>query len=165
MVAKFIPGAYTAKHEGPLVVFVIGMHVNRWTRVRSWLPVFRAMPKMLRELYTNKELGFLDANYFFSARGPVMIQYWKSYEQLEDYARNGTTHLEAWKEFNRRIRATNDVGFFHESYIVEPGRQESVYINMPVVGLARATEHVPAVGPRATARRRLGGQNEPAVAE
>lgn len=163
--ANVIPGAYTAKHDGPIVVFLIGMHVNRWRRIRSWLPVFRAMPKMLKELYANEQLGFLGASYFLGARGPVIVQYWKSYEQLEDYARNGPTHLEAWRAFNERIRATNDVGFFHETYVVNAGKQESVYINMPVFGLARATAHVPAVGARGTARRRLGGQNEPAVPE
>jgi len=34
---------------------------------------------------------------------------------------------------------------------------------MPVFGLAHATRHVSAVGQRETARRRLGGQNEPAT--
>lgn len=31
-------------------------------------------------------------------------------------------------------------------------------------GLAAATKHVPAIGRRETARRRLGGENEPSVA-
>ncbi len=34
---------------------------------------------------------------------------------------------------------------------------------MPVFGLAAATKHVPAVGRRETARRRLGGEGEPAI--
>ena len=41
---------------------------------------------------------------------------------------------------------------------------EALYGNMPVFGLAAATKHVPAVGRRETARRRLGGESEPAVA-
>ncbi len=36
--------------------------------------------------------------------------------------------------------------------------------NMPSFGLAKATEHVPATGRRETARRRLGGDSEPATA-
>jgi hypothetical protein len=48
--------------------------------------------------------------------------------------------------------------------MVERGNYESVYANMPVFGLAKATEHVRAVGGRETARRRLmRGENEPAV--
>jgi len=34
---------------------------------------------------------------------------------------------------------------------------------MPVFGLAAATKHVPAMGQRETARRRLRGDNVPAV--
>jgi hypothetical protein len=56
------------------------------------------------------------------------------------------------------------VGIFHETYIVERGNYEAIYGNMPVLGLAKATEHVRAVGGRQTARRRLmRGENEPAV--
>ncbi len=35
---------------------------------------------------------------------------------------------------------------------------------MPIFGLAAATKHMTAVGRRETARRRLGGESEPAVA-
>ena len=52
----------------------------------------------------------------------------------------------------------------YETYLVERGNYEAVYSNMPVFGLAKATEHVRAVGDRETARRRLmRGENEPAV--
>jgi hypothetical protein len=48
--------------------------------------------------------------------------------------------------------------------VVEAGRHEAIYNNMPVFGLAKATEHVLAIGRRETARRRLmRGENEPAV--
>jgi hypothetical protein len=48
--------------------------------------------------------------------------------------------------------------------MVERGNYESIYANMPVFGLAKATEHVRAVGGRETARRRLmRGENEPGV--
>jgi hypothetical protein len=56
------------------------------------------------------------------------------------------------------------VGIFHETYIVERGNYEAIYSNMPPFGLAKATEHVPAIDRRETARRRLmRGKNEPAV--
>jgi hypothetical protein len=56
------------------------------------------------------------------------------------------------------------VGIWHETYAVEAGHHEAIYNNMPVFGLAKATEHVPAQGRLETARRRLrGGENEPAV--
>jgi len=55
------------------------------------------------------------------------------------------------------------VGIWHESYLVEAGRYETIYGNMPVFGLAKASQHVPATGNRETARRRLGREGEPAV--
>jgi hypothetical protein len=48
--------------------------------------------------------------------------------------------------------------------MVERANYEAICSNMPLFGLAKATEHVPAVGRRETARRRLKrGENEPAV--
>jgi hypothetical protein len=52
----------------------------------------------------------------------------------------------------------------NETCVVERANYEAIYSNMPLFGLAKATEHVPAVGRRETARRRLmRGENEPAV--
>jgi hypothetical protein len=48
-----------------------------------------------------------------------------------------------------------DVLFDGLSETVEPGNYEAIYSNMPVFGLAKAAEHVRAVGGRETARRRL----------
>jgi hypothetical protein len=47
--------------------------------------------------------------------------------------------------------------------MVEPGKYEAVYGNMPIFGLAMAAKHIPATGRRETARLRLGGENDPAV--
>ena len=63
----------------------------------------------------------------------------------------------------KAIGGNGVVGIYHETYLVNAGQYEAVYGNMPLFGLAAATQHVPAVGRRETARRRLGGQNEPAV--
>jgi hypothetical protein len=48
--------------------------------------------------------------------------------------------------------------------VVERANYEAIYSNMPLFGLAKATEQVPAIVRRETARRRLmRGENEPAV--
>ncbi|GIP37199.1 transcriptional regulator [Paenibacillus sp. J31TS4] len=162
--ATVIPGRYTAELEGPFVVFMIGMRINRLWAVHKWLPVFRAMTPMMKELYTNKEeLGFLDASFYLSARGPMIVQYWRSFEHLEQYARQGAHHLQAWRDFNRKVGTSGTVGIWHETYLVEDGRYECLYNNMPRFGLARAGGHLPALGRRETAARRLGQNNEPAV--
>ncbi len=160
-----VNGRYTASMEEPFVVFLIGMRINRLLAVRKWLPTLRATGPMLRELYRHPEKGFLGAEFFFYSRGPAVLQYWRSFEDLEKFARNpDDPHLPAWQHFNRTIGSDGSVGIFHETYIVERGNYETIYSNMPVFGLAKATEHVQAIGGRETARRRLiRGENEPAV--
>lgn len=164
MAGGVIPGRFTARMDEPFVVFMIGMRINKPLAVRKWVPVARAMGPMLRELYRHPEKGFLGAEFFLYRWGPAVLQYWRSFEDLERFARNpDDPHLPAWQRFNRMVKADGSVGIWHESYLVEPGHHETIYNNMPVFGLARATEHVRAMGGRETARRRLGGHNEPAV--
>ena len=163
--AHVIPGRFTARTDEPFVVFIIGMRINRPLTVRKWLPTARAMGPMLKELYQHPMKGFLGAELFFYRWGPAIVQYWRSFEDLEKFARSpDDPHLPAWQRFNRTVGSDGSVGIFHETFIVERGNYEAIYSNMPVFGLAKATEHVRAVGGRETARRRLmRGENEPAV--
>jgi hypothetical protein len=157
-------GRYTAQIDGAFVVFLIGMRVNKLWKLRKWLPVARAMSPMVEQLLAQRELGLLHAQSFVYWRGAALVQYWRSFEQLERFARDPSlAHLDAWKRFNRAIGADGSVGIWHETYLVEAGRYESVYGNMPRFGLAAAAEHVPAVGVKETAKRRLGLAGEPGV--
>lgn len=160
--AKVVPGRYTAQMGDSFVVFIIGMRVNKFWAVHKWWPVMKAMPKMLKELYSHPELGFLHSEYLLSWRGVTLIQYWKSFDDLEKYARGGV-HLKEWQAFNRSVGTDGTVGIFHETYLLKEGQYECVYGNMPRMGLGAAGEHVPATGKRETARRRTGGTNDPAV--
>ncbi len=54
-------GQYVADPQvDDVVVFVIGMRINRLRRVRSWWPAFTGMPRMLREL-AGSDRGLLGA--------------------------------------------------------------------------------------------------------
>jgi Domain of unknown function (DUF4188) len=162
--SKVIPGRFTADIEGPFVVFMIGMRVNKFFAFRKWIATAMAMRPMIRTLYEHPEKGFLGAQTFFNLRGVVTIQYWRSFEDLERFARDkNDPHLAAWKQFNQSIGSDGSVGIWHETFLVDEGKYEAVYGNMPVFGLASAAKHVPAIGGRETARRRLGGDSEPAV--
>lgn len=160
-----IPGRYAAEVEGPFVVFLIGMRVNRLLAFNKWIPTVMSMGPMLRTLYQHPEKGFLGGESFFYGRGVMLLQFWRSFEDLDRFARSqDEPHLAAWKRFNQQVGfAQGTVGVFHETYLVEAGQHEAVYVNMPVFGLAAATNHVKAVGSLATARRRLGGENDLAV--
>ena len=154
--AQIFNGRYTAKTEEPFVVFLIGMRINQWWRIDKWLPVSQAMGPMLQTLFTKPEKGFLHAEFYWNFTGPVLIQYWRSFEDLENFARNPSDpHLGPWKKFNQAISTDGTVGIWHETYTVQPGQFESIYGNMPRFGLAAAMEHVEAVGRRYTARKRL----------
>ena len=145
-----------AEAEGGVVVFLIGMRINKLWKVWTWLPVFFAMPKMLNELAAHPELGMLSARAQFGLRNIASIQYWKSAAHLQAYAQAGDKpHLPAWQAFNRSIGTSGDVGIWHETYVVPGGNLESIYVNMPRYGLGLAGTLFPAKGHRANAAKRL----------
>lgn len=150
-------GRFTVKIEGDFVVFLIGMRVNRLLLVHKWLPVSLAMGRMLKELFAHKEMGLLHAQSFLSGRTIMVVQYWRSFEQLHAYAHaRDLQHLPAWTEFNRKVGGNGSVGIFHETYVVKEGAYECVYANMPAFGLVKAGEMVPAVGRLESAMSRMG---------
>jgi hypothetical protein len=163
MAMAIVPGRFTAHVEEPVVVFLIGMRINRLRAVRKWLPVMREMGPMLKTLYQHPEKGLLHAETFLMWRGIMQVQYWRSFEALERFARSkDEPHAAAWQRFMRNVGGDGTVGIFHETYVIQPGAAETIYGNMPVFGLAAATEHVAATGARATARARLqAGRSEP----
>ncbi|MGW2781555.1 DUF4188 domain-containing protein [Streptomyces populi] len=151
----------TAAAKGDVVVFLIGMRINRWRAVRHWLPALTAMPRMLKELSRNGDSGFLGHRGL--GGGPrvfTVAQYWESREKLLAYASDQSAeHRPAWAAFNRRLRSSKgSVGVWHETYIVPEGSYESVYVDMPPAGLGAAwgVEPVERRGERA-AQRLSGG--------
>jgi len=144
--------------DGEVVVFLIGMRVNRWWKFWQWLRTAAAMPKMIDELERHPELGFLGAESWFG-RTTMMVSYWKSAEDLLAYARSRTAkHLPAWRAFNKYIGTSGDVGIWHETYKVRAGEHESVYVNMPSFGLGRVAGVRKAIGQRSSAAGRLGAR-------
>jgi hypothetical protein len=152
-----VAGRRVAHLDGDFVVFLIGMRINRPWRPHKWLPVFTAMRPMILELARDPDSGFLGATQGFLAGGPALVQYWRSFEDLDRYARDREArHLPAWRAFNRRVRDSGDVGIWHETYRVRAGEYETIYGNMPRVGLAAVGEHRPIGSTSATAARRIG---------
>ena len=154
--AKVHKGRYTAAMDGELVVFLIGLPFNKLWKVHRWMPVFVAMPKMLRVLQQNPDRGLLNARLAFGGRTITSVQYWRSFEHLERFARDANDpHLEQWRRFNKKIGASGDVGVYHETFTVHPGDYESIYSNMPTMGLAAAGTHLSVTEARSAARERM----------
>ncbi|QDU19634.1 DUF4188 domain-containing protein [Urbifossiella limnaea] len=150
----------TVRVEGPFVVFLVGMRINKPWKIHKWLPVLWAMRRMLRELASRPEAGCLG---YFSCRTTV-VQYWRSFVHLEAYARSrDSEHWPAWVAFNRRMAGCRgDVGIWHETYLVPAGGYEAIYSGMPPHGLGRVGELVPVAERTDGARLRLGGEGRPA---
>ncbi len=145
-----------AEIDGDFVVFLIGMRVNRWWKIGKWLPVATAMPGMLIELAKKPELGLLHARTHFGFPNVLVVQYWRSFEALEAYARSpDAAHLPAWQAFNKAVASNGDVGIWHETSLVRPGAYEAFYNNMPPYGLGAAGRLVEAKGARRSAHERL----------
>jgi hypothetical protein len=148
-------GRFTAELDEDFVVFLIGSKVHKPWRFRQWLPVAKAMTTMQREIAEHPEIGCLHIENFGATRN-ISVQYWRSFEHLERFARSGDyAHLDAWRSFNRLIHNSGDLGIWHETYMVGAGRFETMYGNMPVFGLAAAGRHVP-LSSDSTAARRSG---------
>ncbi|MDQ3032027.1 MAG: DUF4188 domain-containing protein [Myxococcota bacterium] len=146
----------TARMPRDFVVFLIGMRVNRWWRFDLWIPITFAMMRMMRELASRPESGFLGSETPGPSNPSMMVQYWESAEHLQAYARaKDGAHFPAWADFKRKVERTNAVGVWHETYVVRGGAHESVYVNMPPFGLGKVGELIPAHGAHATARGRL----------
>jgi len=157
--AKVIAERLTAKVEGEVVIFLIGMRINRLWKIHKWLPVALAMPRMLRELEEDPNSGFLGVESWVG-NPTIALQYWRSFEHLEQYAKNSSRlHRPAWAAFNRAVANNGDVGIWHETYRVRPGDFECIYNNMPPFGLAKASSVVCAKGGLETARARMSARS------
>ena len=156
--APVYPQRMAAELDGEFVVFLIGMRINKPWKIHKWLPVFLAMPRMLRELSAHPECGLLG----YTMLPFVVVQYWRSFEHLEAYARSKDhAHWPAWVAFNKRVGASrDDVGIWHETYCVAHGSYEAIYSGMPAIGLGKAGRLVPAAGRGESARARLRAREE-----
>ena len=159
--AALINQRMAARIDGDFVVFLIGARINKPWKVHKWLPIALAMRRMLAELDAapREQTGFLGYESF----GSLSVQYWRSFDHLERYARNpDQQHFPAWIDFYRRQgKAFGDVGIWHETYCVRAGEYEAIYGGMPPTGLGKVGQLVAARSGLKSARQRAGRGGEP----
>jgi hypothetical protein len=150
-------GRWTARIDGDFVVFLIGSEVRDPARAGPAAALLMAMADMLGELVQDPAQGLLGFQQFGGA-GDVIVQYWRSFETLEAYAKNPSArHAPIWREWNRLAEdERSGAGIWHETFHVPAGHYEAVYQNMPVTGLQRAGTPITVNQVRASARQRLG---------
>lgn len=155
MSEKVRNGRFSVKNDNEIVVFLVGIRVNRFRAVRTWLPVLRALRPMLREAEA-ADSGLLGHRVLrVGGRETAVLQYWRSIDELMAFA-DGATHRRAWREFYRLATAGAAVGLWHETYVVPAGRYEAIYGIVPPLGLAEFRTMVPIGRRNEGARTRLG---------
>jgi hypothetical protein len=152
--AKAVHGRHAAEIDGDFVVFLIGARFD----VRHPIRTIRdlggrcGMRHMLQYLTAHPERGLLG----FEMGLPTIVQYWRSFEQLEAFAKDADDpHLAVWRNYWRRVGSSNRTGIWHETYLVRAGEYEAVYANTPPRGLAKAGRLVP-LSKSSSARTRIG---------
>ncbi len=140
--AKPLPGRQTAEIDGDFVVFLIGARFDALHPVRTFndLGGRRGMRHMLQYLVAHPERGLLG----FEMGLPTIVQYWRSFEHLERFARDESDpHLQVWRDYWRRVGKQPRTGIWHETFLVRAGEYEAIYGNMPPHGLGKAARLVP----------------------
>ncbi len=166
--AKIFPGRFTAQVstqiEDPFIVLILGIRINNFLLFWKWIPtIFSSFP-MVFTLVRHKAAGFLGGQATFFWPGIGIIQYWRTFDELEQFARSQRyPHLKSWRWYNKAIGARGSVGLWHEVYFVEPDCHETVYDNMPIFGLATSAKHAPVGGHSKVTRLHLGEEAVPAV--
>jgi hypothetical protein len=147
-------GRRQAAIEGDFVVFLIGARLTPWHPLRAFrdLGGLRfGMTAMLKQLSADPDSGLLG----FHQHGLTFVQYWRSFEALEEYSnRPDDLHRTAWLTYFRRAAQHQGAGIWHETYLVHAGEYEAIYANMPEFGLGAASRTEPLSG-GVTARQRL----------
>lgn len=151
------PGRWTADLEGDFVVFLIGAAVYDPAVAAEASGLLMAMTAMLDELEADPSKGLLGYTRHGDPGHGVIVQYWRSFDALESYARNpGASHAPVWRAWNRLASDDrNGAGIWHETFKVAAGDYEAIYQNMPVMGLQQAGRPVTVSEAKDSARARI----------
>ena len=82
-------GRSTARTDDDLILFLIGMCVNRAWRLDKWWWVYRSMKRMVRYLKTHPEAGLIHSQRW-RARTTMQVSYWRSFDHLLAFAADDT---------------------------------------------------------------------------
>jgi len=123
--------------EGDIVVYINGMRLTKLRVLPQWILAGRKLAAMFERLEADPESGFLGYQpAFMGLRTGAEIQYWRSLDELEHFARDREDlHVPAWNWYNETVDSGGGVGFWAELYVVDADDYETFYRNMPPIGL------------------------------
>ncbi len=102
-----------------LAIFGVQLHTSKGQRLYSAAGIPDQMDPALEAA---RDVGFLHQERLMGAGGGVLLQYWRSYDELEQWART-LPHM-AWRRWLVE-NAGEDISFYHEIYQVKTA--EAIY--------------------------------------
>ncbi|MDJ0626190.1 MAG: DUF4188 domain-containing protein [Candidatus Caenarcaniphilales bacterium] len=125
---KYIPYRFSAdlnKVEGEnFVIIKLGFF---WHTLKGFIEFFRYSRLINKSAEKNFDKGLLKMeNFIYSHKHAGLIQYWRSFEDLEHWSRNCKDHLSWWKEIETNDQWRN-LSFYHEVFIVNKSNVETIY--------------------------------------
>ncbi len=145
---EVLPGRWVADPPAGTTLVLFGLRVNRWGRLRSWLPLARALRRMVGEARRRPdESGLLWAHQWRDGRVFTVLSYWRDYETAMAWAQDARfVHRSVWRKYNRgRVGDSGDVGLWHEVIEIDPDRLHTIYRDLDRRGLAAATVYEDAI--------------------
>ena len=151
-VAKINQGRWTAEIEGNFVVFLIGARFEKLrgggARGSRRSPRHEAHARLPRGP-PRQGLAGVPVGAAHDRAVLALVRAPRSLRRTRD-----DPHLEAWRQFWKRVGTSGRTGIWHETYLVRAGEYEAIYGNMPPFGLGKASNLV-RVSESVGARRRL----------
>jgi hypothetical protein len=158
-----LPGRWVAAAPPGTALVLFGLRVNRWGRVLSWLPLVRALRRMIAEAGARPEAsGLLWARQWRDGRVFTVLSYWRDFESAMAWAQDGRfVHRGTWRKYNRGgVGDSGDVGLWHEVVAIDPDRLHTIYRDIDRRGLAAATRYEDATEAHLRKRRELTAGNQ-----
>ncbi|CAF2125787.1 unnamed protein product [Rotaria magnacalcarata] len=140
---------YSARCDGDFVVFLIGSRPNGPNPFeKSFIDLKSAFQSMIKDLESDSTSGYMGGDLYVGANerksSVLYVQYWRNYESLQGWTHKKMgVHFKSVTQYMNKDRSAGLYGIWHETYKVRDGEYESIYENMPPIGLALATSAVP----------------------
>lgn len=133
----------------------LGLQIRRWGAIFYTRHLARTIDRSAKEAIAAGAGLFHSERFAFGPRHFGVLQYWRSFDDLEQWSHR-PPHSEWWREAVERMRRKGDFGIYHEVFVVPRAAIESIYLNCEPVGLAAFGVLGEPVGPMTTSRDRLG---------
>ena len=137
--STFMHPLLTAPLDKPVTLFLVGMQCRSWRSLWKVPLIGRRMGQMQQELQSDPESGLLwGANFIqFNPLTALYLSYWKSTGHIHRFVEDGRfAHKAASPEYLKRFGSDPDIGVWHETYEIEPGKAENLYMGMAPFGVS-----------------------------